>query len=107
MFPANNLDYRDRQSVCVKAHRHEPSLVKSFDGAILLVRNPYRSIVSQAYRNSEELKKELPKAYFKSEGKVLRFKFLRFKILKTCSLFTLFQSGRKQRDKLHPWGGFL
>ncbi|XP_022101368.1 WSC domain-containing protein 2-like [Acanthaster planci] len=49
-FPAVRMDYRRNQTVCVKSHFYTLSHIQSFERTILLVRNPYHSIVSEIFR---------------------------------------------------------
>nr|XP_054762155.1 WSC domain-containing protein 1-like [Lytechinus pictus] len=49
-FPGNKVDYRSGRLICVKTHRYEPRHIREFEAAILLLRHPFQSILSEAYR---------------------------------------------------------
>ncbi|XP_071825132.1 sialate:O-sulfotransferase 2-like isoform X2 [Apostichopus japonicus] len=50
-FPASTVDYHLRTGVCVKTHNFSPDEIKEFDeGTILLIRNPYKSLMSEFFR---------------------------------------------------------
>ncbi|KAJ8023673.1 WSC domain-containing protein 1 [Holothuria leucospilota] len=52
-FKAGTEDFMLRKGVCVKTHKFEEDHIAIFDhGAILLIRNPYYSIVSEYFRFS-------------------------------------------------------
>ncbi|XP_022088327.1 WSC domain-containing protein 2-like isoform X1 [Acanthaster planci] len=50
IFPGGNIDYQTRQTVCVKSHLSDTAHIKTFEGAILLIRNPYSALVAEIFR---------------------------------------------------------
>ncbi|KAJ8023531.1 WSC domain-containing protein 1 [Holothuria leucospilota] len=51
IFRGNLVDYKDGQGVCTKTHEHDRGTTKFFrEGAILLIRNPINSAVSDFLR---------------------------------------------------------
>ena len=70
------MDYKLRQTICVKSHLSETEHVKQFeDGAVILIRNPYSAIVAEVFRRFMFEKSESPEAameYFKTPGQFIQ-----------------------------------
>ncbi|XP_038055028.1 WSC domain-containing protein 2-like isoform X3 [Patiria miniata] len=50
IFPGGNVDYQSKQTICVKSHLSDPAHIKTFEGAVLLIRNPYSALVAEIFR---------------------------------------------------------
>ncbi|XP_033646137.1 WSC domain-containing protein 1-like [Asterias rubens] len=50
IFPGGNIDYHSRQTICVKSHLNEAKHIQTFEGAVLLIRNPYSALVAEIFR---------------------------------------------------------
>ncbi|XP_071481312.1 sialate:O-sulfotransferase 1-like [Diadema antillarum] len=60
VFLGGNSDYRDRRTICIKTHQFGISHVREFEGAVLLIRNPYRAIVAEAFRRQPSVSQGAP-----------------------------------------------
>ncbi len=72
-FPGGNVDYKLKQTICVKSHLSLTDHIKEFEGgAVILIRNPYSAIVAEVFRRfmfEKEESAEDAMKYFKSKGK--------------------------------------
>ena len=50
VFIGGNVDYKTKQTICIKSHLSDTSHVEEFEGAVLLLRNPYSAIVAEIFR---------------------------------------------------------
>ncbi|XP_072177900.1 sialate:O-sulfotransferase 1-like [Diadema setosum] len=50
VFLGGNDDYHRLHTICVKTHRSERKHIGDFSDAVLLIRNPYRTIVAEVFR---------------------------------------------------------
>ncbi|XP_071809550.1 sialate:O-sulfotransferase 2-like isoform X2 [Asterias amurensis] len=50
VFIGGNIDFKTKQTICIKSHMSDTSHVKEFEGAVLLLRNPYSAIVAEIFR---------------------------------------------------------
>eukprot|EP00057_Strongylocentrotus_purpuratus_P032628 XP_788295.3 PREDICTED: WSC domain-containing protein 2 [Strongylocentrotus purpuratus] len=70
VFPGGNVDYKGKSTICVKTHMSEFGHVGQFEGAIMLIRNPYRAIVAEVFRRQLFVSNNSPEEaikFFKSK----------------------------------------
>lgn len=61
VFLGGNINYNTGSTLCIKTHLFDVHNVKEFtEGAILLLRNPYKAIVAEAFRKQMIAKDEGP-----------------------------------------------
>ena len=49
-FKGERENWRKGNTIAVKTHRFDDEHISSFDGAILIIRNPYKAIISEHNR---------------------------------------------------------
>ena len=70
-FPGGKVNYTSGQTICVKTHTTLVDRIPAYkDGAVLIIRNPYRSLVAEAFRRYANKKnsKDTAAEYFKTSG---------------------------------------
>ncbi|XP_071956126.1 sialate:O-sulfotransferase 2-like [Antedon mediterranea] len=70
VFLGGNINYKLQRTICIKSHSHKVQDIKEFKGAILLIRNPYRTLVAEVFRRLmivENKNSTATSKYFKSE----------------------------------------
>ncbi|XP_071809551.1 sialate:O-sulfotransferase 2-like isoform X1 [Asterias amurensis] len=63
LFIGGNIDYKTKQTICIKSHLSDTSHVEEFEGAVLLLRNPYSAIVARRLMKGKKTHDEVIKQF--------------------------------------------